>query len=186
MSSVAIPPLTVEDYKILPETGPRYQLIEGALYMAAAPNRYHQHISRNLEFLIFRWIKDGNAPGAQVYNCPFDVYLDEHNVFQPDLVYVSPENASVLTDAGCEGPPDLVVEILSPRTRKIDLGPKKKVFARSGVRELWIIDPEPRQITIYDLASSPDAPVVVHGETDSFSSILMPGLVIDAAEVFEI
>jgi hypothetical protein len=65
--ATAAPPLSVEDYKVLPESGPRYQLIEGDLHMAPAPNRYHQHISRNLEFLILNWINQGNAPGARIY-----------------------------------------------------------------------------------------------------------------------
>jgi hypothetical protein len=75
------PPLTVENYKLLPETGPRYQLIQGDLYMAPAPNRFHQEISRNLEFELQGYLK--RNPIGKLFDAPFDVYLDEINVFQP-------------------------------------------------------------------------------------------------------
>src|ERR1700758_3205723 len=67
------PPLTVEHYKNLPETGPRYQLIDGDLYMAPAPNRFHQEISRNLEFLLMKYLE--KHPVGVLYHAPFDVYL---------------------------------------------------------------------------------------------------------------
>ncbi len=84
VSTVAIPLLTVENYKILPETGPRYQLIEGDLYMAPAPNRYHQDISRNLEYILLDYLEE--HPIGKLYDAPFDVYLDDYNVFQPDIL----------------------------------------------------------------------------------------------------
>ncbi len=178
------PPLTVEDYKVLPEAGPRYQLIEGDLHMAPAPNRYHQHNSRNLEFLILDWINQGFAPGAEVYDAPFDVYLDNTNVFQPDILYVAPDNTGILTEAGCEGAPDLIIEILSPRTRQLDVGPKKAVYASHGVKELWVIDPESKWIEVFELAVSVETSAHRYGETDRFETRLLPGLVIDAAKVF--
>ncbi|MDA0814322.1 MAG: Uma2 family endonuclease [Verrucomicrobia bacterium] len=175
--------VTVEDYKVLPETGPRYQLVEGDLYMSPAPNRYHQDISRNIEFMILKWIETGG--GGRIYYAPFDVYLDEVNVFQPDLVYISAENSGILTDIGAEGAPDLVVEILSPGTRRIDLGPKKKVFARHGVKELWIVDPEPRTIDRFVLEGEAFATAEQFSEADSFSSVILPGLTIVGTKVFE-
>src|SRR6202030_4211036 len=96
------PPLTVENYKLLPETGPRYQLIQGDLYMAPAPNRFHQEISRNLQFELHS-------------------YLNEINVFQPDIIIVLNERLGILTEEGAEGAPHLVIEILSPKTRRLDL-----------------------------------------------------------------
>jgi Uma2 family endonuclease len=85
---------TAEDYKNLPETGPRCQLVEGDLIAAPAPNRYHQDISRNLEFILCGYLKE--HPIGKVYDAPFDVYLDDHNVFQPDILFVSKERAGIL------------------------------------------------------------------------------------------
>ena len=175
--------LTVEDYKVLPETGPRYQLVEGKLRMAPAPNRYHQRIASNIEFLIRGWIEFGGGKGL-VYFAPFDVYLDNENVFQPDVLYFSPANFGVLTDAGCEGAPDLVVEVLSSRTRAIDLGPKKKVYAASGVREMWIVDPELRQLDVFRLAESVETPVRSCGEDESLVSELFPDLELLGSKIF--
>jgi Uma2 family endonuclease len=110
------PPLTVEDYRSLPETGPRYQLIEGDLYMAPAPNRFHQEISRNLQMKLFLHLRETGA--GKIFNAPLDVYLDETNVFQPDLIVVLNDRMGILTEEGAEGAPNLVIEILSPKTRR--------------------------------------------------------------------
>ena len=80
--------------------------------MAPAPNRFHQDVSRNLQGALDRYL-EANPIGV-FYNAPFDVYLTNTDVFQPDLLVVLNPNRSILTDAGAEGPPDLVVEILSP------------------------------------------------------------------------
>jgi hypothetical protein len=113
------PPLTVAEYRNLPETGPRYQLIEGDLYTAPAPSRFHQDISRNLEVMLANYLSE--HPIGVLYDAPFDVYLTDIDVFQPDLLIVLNENRGILTDAGAEGAPDLVVEVLSPKTRQLDL-----------------------------------------------------------------
>jgi len=176
------PPLTVEHYKNLPETGPRYQLIEGDLYMAPAPNRYHQDISRNLEFILLNYLKD--HPLGVLYHAPFDVYLSETDVFQPDIVVVLNANRGLLTDAGCEGAPDFVVEILSPKTRRLDLENKKRVYDRHGVKELWIIDPEPREVVVYRFGSSAGEPAERFHQSDTVTSSLLPGLVVALEEVF--
>ena len=76
--------------------------------MAPAPNRYHQDISRNLEFILLNYLKE--CPLGVLYDAPFDVYLTETDVFQPDIVVVFNANLRLLTDAGCEGPPDFVVK----------------------------------------------------------------------------
>jgi Uma2 family endonuclease len=173
---------TVEDYTSLPETGPRYQLVEGDLIVAPAPNRYHQQISGNLEFLLRAYLKE--HPIGKIYDAPFDVYLDDVNVFQPDILFVSKERHGILTDRGAEGAPDLVVEILSPSSARLDLDRKKKVYARHGVTEFWAISPETRQVQIYRLQEQVERPVAIHERIDTFESVLFPGLKIDAGEVF--
>jgi Uma2 family endonuclease len=177
------PPLTVENYKLLPETGPRYQLIQGDLYMAPAPNRFHQEISRNLQFELHGYLK--RNPIGKLFNAPFDVYLDETNVFQPDLIIVLNERLGILTEAGAEGAPELVVEILSPKTRRLDLMNKKQEYARAGVKELWIIDPEPRSITIHEFASDGVETIRQLEEEDILSSKKLPGFNLRLETIFE-
>ncbi len=150
--------------------------------MAPAPNRYHQVISRNLEYILLKYLEEN--PIGDIYDAPFDVYLDEHNVFQPDIVVVLNENLSILTDAGAEGTPDFVVEILSPKTARLDRDHKRQVYAARGVRELWIIAPETRQIEVYLLNKDAINPAVTYDEHAVFESTLFPGLKFDAARIF--
>ena len=175
--------LTIDDYRALPETGPRYQLIEGDLYLAPAPNRFHQDISRNLQFELHSYLKTN--PIGKLYNAPFDVYLDEHNAFQPDLIVVLNEHAGILTETGAEGAPELVVEILSPKTRQLDLVNKKRVYATRGVRELWIIDPEPGIVTIHRFAEGGKESVSEAAESGVLMTPLLPGLKISARLLYE-
>jgi Uma2 family endonuclease len=183
MKAVAMEPLTVEDYRLLPETGPRYQLIEGDLYMAPGPNRYHQDISLNLTVMLAKYLE--KHPIGKLYVAPFDVYLDEINVHQPDLIFVSNKNKSILTDAGAEGAPDLVVEILSSKTAMLDKKHKRKVFARSGVKELWFVDPETRLVHVYYLQKDAEHPSATYSEKDTFNSPYFPGLKIKGATIFK-
>ena len=176
------PPLTVAEYRNLPETGPRYQLIEGDLYMAPAPNRFHQDVSRNLMITLANYLSV--HPIGVLYDAPFDVYLTEIDVFQPDLLIVLNENRAILTDAGTEGAPDFVVEILSPKTRRLDLVNKKRVYARIGVKELWIIDPDQIEISVYRFDQDSNEPVAKLNGRQAISSPLLPGLSIQLPEIF--
>ena len=183
MQTVQIEPLTVEDYRMMPEAGPRYQLIEGELFMAPAPNRFHQDISGNIFFLLRSYLE--KHPVGKLYEAPFDVYLDEFNVHQPDIVFIAKANYAILTDAGATGTPDFIVEILSPKTAFLDKKAKRKVYARSGVKELWFVDPDTKMIHVYFLQDDPDHPTAAYAEKDTFTSPHFPGLKIRAATIFK-
>jgi Uma2 family endonuclease len=176
------PPLTVEHYRNLPETGPRYQLVDGDLYMAPAPNRFHQEISRNLEFLLMKYLE--KHPVGALYHAPFDVYLTETDVFQPDILIVLNERRHILTEAGAEGCPDFVVEILSPKTRRLDLENKMRTYARQGVQELWIIDPDSLQLLVYQFSRNLSNPVGKFQAGDVLTTPLFPGFHADLRAVF--
>ena len=179
--NVNFPPLTVENYKLLPETGPRYQLIQGDLYMAPAPNRFHQEISRNLQFALHSYLLRSRI--GKLFNAPFDVYLDEINVFQSNIIVVLNERLGILTDAGAEGAPDLVIEILSPKTRNLDVVNKKQEYARAGVKELWIIDPEPRTVTIHQFAVEGVEKIQQVTEDGTLATELLPGFELGASSI---
>jgi Uma2 family endonuclease len=176
------PPITARQYRLMPETGPRYQLINGDLRMAPAPDRYHQVISRNLEFILLSFLEE--HPVGELYHAPFDVYLSDIDVFQPDIVVIRNENLRILTAIGAEGAPDLVIEILSPRTRILDLEPKRQAYSREGVTELWIIDPAPQTVAVYRFNENLEAPVAVKKAANILESPLLPGLQIDLQKVF--
>lgn len=149
--------------------------------MAPAPNRYHQDISRNLEFILLRYL--ASHPIGRLYHAPFDVYLDEHNVFQPDILFVGEANKAILVDEGAHGAPDFIVEILSPSTEGLDLGGKRRVYGERGVRELWIVDPAALRIDVY-LQPDFSIPARIVTANDVLESPLFPGLKFDAREIF--
>ena len=150
--------------------------------MAPAPNRFHQDISRNLAVILASYLSA--HPIGVLYNAPFDVYLSEIDVFQPDLLIVLNENRGILTDAGAEGAPDFVIEILSAKTRQLDLVHKKRAYSRIGIKELWIIDPDQKDVAVYRFDQDPTDPVAKLTGPVEASSPLLPGLKIALQEVF--
>src|ERR1043165_6802399 len=137
-------PITAADYRRLPEGPPYYQLIEGDLYMAPSPDRFHQDILGNLHFILRSHLEKSRS--GSLHLAPSDVQLTNLNIFQPDLYYVSNTRKAILTDRGARGAPDLIVEILSPMSAKLDRGVKRELYARSGVEEMWIVDPAVKKI----------------------------------------
>ena len=151
--------------------------------MAPSPDLFHQDIIGNLYFII-RGHLDAHPLGT-VHIAPSDVQLSDLNVYQPDMYFVSKRRKSILTKQGAEGAPDLIVEILSPRTAKLDKGVKRTVYARTGVDELWIVDPERKQIQVYHLNVDAEAPVATYGVRQKFESPLLPGLKIPVSKIFQ-
>ena len=146
---IEIPPkevYTYADYALLPEGAP-YQLIGGKLVMTPAPSTYHQAISIRLleKFLFFMAEKDL----GMIYHAPIDVYFEEKETYQPDIIFIAKERLLIIEPARINGAPDLVVEILSPSTGYYDLKKKARIYARHGVREYWIVDPEDKSIEVH-------------------------------------
>ena len=173
--------MTVHDYRLLPDAGPRFQLVEGEFHMAPAPNTYHQIIVRNLSYLLMRYLED--HPVGEVFISPFDVYLSDIDVFQPDICFFSQEQRNYLDERGATSAPWLVVEILSPSSRRLDTGPKRDVYARCGTRELWLIDPDKRELAVYLLREDAERPTRLVTEKESFTSPLLPGLDISLGKI---
>ncbi|MBI4595984.1 MAG: Uma2 family endonuclease [Candidatus Tectomicrobia bacterium] len=139
---------TYEDYAKLPEGAP-YQLIGGQLIMTPSPTTYHQKISKRLEFLLYEYAELKNRLG-EVYDAPIDVYLEEEETYQPDIIFIAQERLHIIKKEKVEGAPDLVVEILSPSTAYYDLKHKKTIYGKHGVREYWIVDPVEKSIEVYE------------------------------------
>ena len=113
------------------------------------------------------------------------MYLDNHNVFQPDLLFVSEERASsVLVREGARGAPDLAIEILSPSTAALDRRRKLGIYARTGTEELWLIDPERQEVEVFELARDVTKPAAVYRAGEILETSRLPGLRIALAKVF--
>src|SRR5687768_9330125 len=119
MEAVSKTKLTYADYAALPDDGKRYELIDGELVELTSPSDLHQMLLGRLHVAVANWLKAHG--GGRVRFAPLDVILDEHDVLQPDLLYVADEHRHVMHHEGIRGAPTLAVEILSPSTARRDL-----------------------------------------------------------------
>ena len=182
MLSTNAKPVTRYEYALIPTGAPNYQLIEGDLVMAQSPNTFHQEILVNLATSFRTHLR--THPIGKVYIAPLDTFLSDISVYQPDLLFVRKENRSIIEEHGVEGAPDLVVEILSKSSAKYDLGPKRAIYARTGVEEMWVIDPPKRTLSVYRLGEDAENPSATYRRTQSFTSTVLPGLQIVLADIF--
>ena len=173
--------LTYDDYANLPGDE-RYELIDGELILVGAPYIVHQWVSKNLYALMLAVEEMGLG---WVFYAPVDVVLTEHDVVQPDLLFISKERADIITAANVQGTPDLVVEILSPSTARRDWTQKRELYARHGVKEMWLVDPEERKLWALVLRDGNLEVAGEYGEGQSFTSATLGGLVIDLEGVFQ-
>ena len=173
--------LTVADYLDTPE-GVRCQLLDGELILAAAPSNKHQTVAGSL-FVALRHFVLSNDLG-KVWIAPFDVVLSDHDVVQPDLLFVSHSWDAIITAANIQGAPDLAVEVLSPSTEGYDRGYKRELYARHGVREYWLVDPDLETIEVLTPGNGGFIRYALYNRRETLTSPLLPGLAVDLAAVF--
>ncbi len=140
---------TIDDIYALPE-GQRAELIDGQIYDMAPPSTTHQRLCGRLHQAIANYI-DSNDGNCEVFSAPFAVFSTRtaKNYVEPDIsVICDPEK---LTDRGCTGAPDWIIEIISPSNPEHDYVRKLNLYLDAGVREYWIVDPRDRKILVYDL-----------------------------------
>ena len=138
--------LTYESYLKTPDDE-RYELLDGELLvMEPAPLTAHQYVLGNLH-LAMRIFSDERNLG-EVYISPTDVVLSDTDVVQPDLLFVSYERAHIVTRENIQGAPDLIVEVLSPSTAERDRTLKLDLYARHGVKEYWLVDPNAKTVMV--------------------------------------
>lgn len=140
---------TAKDYWNLPE-GRRAELIDGQLYDMAPPNRIHQKLVMELSATLRDYIHSKNG-SCEVYPAPFAVNLTRNDKtwVEPDISVICDKNK--LSDRGCEGAPDWIIEIVSPSTQPNDYGIKLFRYRTAGVREYWIVNPMTQIVNVYDL-----------------------------------
>lgn len=139
---------TMEDIYHLPD-GQRAELIDGELYMMSTPGRIHQELVTDFTYLIKDYIRNNNGD-CKIYPSPFAVFLNADNeiYLEPDISVICDKNK--LTDEGCKGAPDWIIEIVSPSSRSMDYNKKLFKYRTAGVREYWIVDPMKQQIMVYN------------------------------------
>jgi Uma2 family endonuclease len=175
--------LNYEDFCLLPNDGKRYEIIDGELFATPSPRTLHQKVVTRLTHYLSAFLEENDL--GEVYVSPLDVVFSDYDIVEPDVLYVSRERASVLTEKNIQGAPDLVVEVLSETTEKTDRTFKLRLYARFGVQEYWIIDPVARTVQVYrrqeqglELAATLEA-------GDSLASPLLPEFALPLGKLVE-
>ena len=133
--------LTYDDFLLFPDDGKRHEIIDGEHYVTPSPNLRHQRLVGRLHLSIGNYLEAHPGEG-QLFLAPLDVVLSHHDVVEPDLLFIAGDQREIMTEKNIQGPPALVVEVLSKSTRKKDAQTKRRLFERTGVREYWLVDPE--------------------------------------------
>jgi Uma2 family endonuclease len=181
----APPKLTYQDLRRLPEDLLRHELIDGEHIVSAAPIVKHQRVALNLAFVILAFVRPRGL--GEVFMAPLDVLFSDFDVVEPDVLYVAAENALRVRRDYVEGAPDLVIEVLSPSSRRIDKIRKRRLYEAHGVPEYWLADPETDTMEVYRLTAA--GRLVLHGQLslaagDVLQTPLLPGLLVPLREVF--
>ena len=175
--------LTYDDFVRLPDDGKRYEIIDGELYVNAAPVPQHQRIVRKLLVRLDRYFEEHG--GGEAFPSPIDVRFDDHNVVEPDIIVIKSERASIVGPKNVQGAPHLIVEVLSDGSRRVDEIKKRKLYEQFGVDEYWIVDGELELVKIYRRTAS-GFERVAEIDTDAGGSIttpLLPGFAMDIHEL---
>jgi Uma2 family endonuclease len=184
MSAKIEPLLTVDDLDACPDDGNRYELIEGELFVSRAPRIPHQLALQNLQFEFGTYLK-GNPIGRLVPGA--GAVFSDYDAVIPDLVFVLNERwAEVVSEGIFVGAPDLAIEVLSPgaENRRRDLSVKRQLYAKYGVKEYWVIDPENRSVEIYRLLKQTLESVAKLADDDEITSRILPGFQLKVSAIF--
>ena len=161
-----------------------YELINGYLMKKSAPKPQHQNISMNLSIEIGTFVKKRGL--GKLFTSPIDVFLDDLNAVQPDLVFIPTENQAMITDDGIIGIPDLMIEIISPSSVIRDRVDKKNLYEKLNVKEYWIIDPQYQDIEVYTIQNGR---YELHSGVTMFEgelkSTIFEGFTINLTELFK-
>ena len=160
-----------------------YELLNGYIVKYNAPESKHQFISANLHLIIGSYVKEKKL--GRVLYAPISVFLNEYNAPQPDLLFVSKKNESIIHDKGIVGVPDLIVEIISPGSIIRDRIEKKEIYEQAGVKEYWIVDPKYKSIEVYELSKEVYKLISSAEENGTIRSKVIKNFAINIETVFE-
>ncbi len=160
-----------------------YELLNGDLVKKSAPSPQHQTVVVNLLFAIKSFINEKNK--GRVFVAPIDVFLDDYNVPQPDLIFISEAKKGIITQDGIMGVPDLVVEVISPSSWRRDRFEKMKLYKKYEIPEFWLIDPQNQSIEVFTYTDNDFDVFSLGVETDEIQSKVLEGFSIKVKTIFE-
>jgi Uma2 family endonuclease len=179
MADIVKTHMTAAEFLALPETNQPTQLIDGEIIVSPSPVPVHQRVvlksARVLESLI---------PDGEVFVSPIDVYLDESNVVQPDILWIAAGGKCVVGEKYLSGPPDLIVEVLSPSTAREDRTVKFLLYEKFGVREYWMVDPA-KLIEVWVLDGGRFVRQGIYKIDEMFNSPVLSGKIVVVKTIFD-
>lgn len=175
--------LTAEEFYALPEYAEHdfIELIDGEVVIGVGARTKHQIVAGNIYPLCWLYTK---THGGQAFFAPTEVYLDERNIFESDVLYLAADSKCEVSETQIVGAPELVVEVLSPSTAKNDRVKKFNAYEAHGVLEYWIADPFNDTLEVQVLREGKFALLGIFAPGDTFESTVLKGMTITVAELF--
>lgn len=175
--------LTYDDFLLFPDDGLRHELINGVHYVSASPNTQHQRLVGRLHLHLANYVRQNPSIGEVILG-PFDIVLSPFDVVEPDLLFVADHQRGIITDKNASGPPALVIEVLSPSTRRRDEGLKHRLFDETQVQEYWIVDPTCDAVKVHRRDQSGRLRLIARLGDDQLNTPLLPGFGVSLSELF--
>jgi Uma2 family endonuclease len=172
---------TWEDLVALPDDGKRYEIIMGELHEMPGPGMVHVQVVANLVELVVSLVRQF---GLRLYTAPADLFIRDGNPVQPDLLAIRPNGSCARTARGFEGPPELVIEVVSPSNREHDDLTKRALYGLGGVGEYWVVDPERQTVEVTHLHADALHSAGVFRPGETIVSPLLPGAELPVDAVF--
>ena len=177
--------LSYQDFLLFPDDGQRHELIDGEHYVTPSPNLWHQELSQRLNLELALYLRQHG--GGRLFYAPLDCVFSNFDIVEPDLLLVATDQLHILTEKHVKGAPALVVEILSPGTRKVDETIKRDLYDRAGVREYWLVDPKGKRVVVH---ARQDALLTLQRELsaesgDTLTTAMLPGFALVLAAYFK-
>jgi Uma2 family endonuclease len=178
--------LTAAEFLQIPDDGKMHELIDGVHYVTPSPKLSHQELVGRLHLAIGNFLSTWRHLG-RLFLARLDVVMSDFDVVEPDLLFVSGDQLDILTEANVQGAPALVIEVLSPSTRRRDEGIKRKLFDEKGVREYWLVDPKGRRVSVCRRGEDGSFPRVANldaASDDRLVTPLLPGFSLSVTGLF--
>lgn len=177
--------LTYRDFVRFPDDGRRHELIDGKHYVTPPPNLRHQRLVQQLARALWNYLD--LHPIGELFCVPVDCVLSFFDIVEPDLLIIANDQTAIVTKRNLRGAPALVVEVASPSTKRRDRRHKRDLYARAGVREYWMIDPDANSVTVFRRTPEGEFPIVATlqaavGET--LTTPLLPGFELKLSHYF--
>lgn len=176
--------LTYEDYALIPDDGRRHEIIDGDEVVSPSPRTKHQRLVLEVAYRLRQPVQQHGL--GEVFVAPFDVVLSDHDIVQPDVLFVADARLSLVDEVNCKGAPDLVCEVLSESTRRTDLLRKRRLYERAGVQEYWAVDPTVDAVQVFRLEGgrSVRAAELSAEAGDALTTPLLPDFALPLARLF--